>query len=96
MFWPLEQAWRVVSCLEEPLWIRLRKEGDIAIFEHPGRTNVIKRVAELAPGSIYVQVDSKNNSLDSRALGSIHLTTIQAKAITVISEKDHIPRLITH
>lgn len=96
MFWPLERTWRVISYSEEPLWISLRQEGDIAIFEHPDRTNVIKRVAELAPGSIYVQVDSKNNSLDSRALGSIPLTTIQAKAITVISERDHIPRSITH
>jgi type IV secretory pathway protease TraF len=69
----------------------------IVTFEHPEThgINVIKRVAELVPNSIYVLVDNKNNSLHSRALGFIPLTTIQAKAITVISEKDHIPRSIT-
>ncbi|WP_346841337.1 signal peptidase I [Metapseudomonas otitidis] len=73
------------------------KEGDIVIFDHPEMhgINVIKRVAELASGSVYVLGDNKNNSLDSRTLGSIPLSAIQAKAITVISEKDHIPRSIT-
>lgn len=72
-------------------------EGDIVIFDHPEMhgINVIKRIAELTPDHVYVLGDNKENSLDSRTLGSIPLSAIQAKATTVISGADYMPRSLT-
>ncbi|WP_431482968.1 S26 family signal peptidase [Pseudomonas solani] len=74
------------------------KKGDIVIFDHPEMhgINVIKRIAEITPDNVYVLGDNKENSLDSRTLGSIPLSAIQAKATTVISGTDYMPRSLTH
>ena len=77
----LADTWQNVSTL---------KKGDIIIFQHPHipEMHLIKRIDFIVDKHhIRVIGDNPENSLDSRVLGNIDKSLIQAKATAVIRKK---------
>lgn len=62
------------------------KVGDIVVFQHPyiNGLAIIKRISSIVgDGTVSVSGDNPENSLDSRTLGNIDISAIQAKATAV-------------